>query len=138
MEAEKHPQVILGRHAIYDLSGCDAEIINNPQRLNAILHDTADVAKITVLGVQEHYFDPQGYSAVLILEESHLSLHTWPEHLYISVDLYSCSLNTDFEAVRDYLVDQLQAMSVRYLLIERGPFDQKTAISPVSFAHSNL
>jgi|GEM_PF-1143476 len=125
------PSRILGKHALYDLSGCDASVLNNAERIRSIALQAADIARITVLGSMDHHFVPQGYSLVLILEESHLSIHTWPEHDYVAIDLFSCSLQTDFEAVRDYLVSQFQPAWTEYHLFERGPVENPSLASPI-------
>lgn len=127
MENGKTPSRILGKHAIYDLSGCDPNILDDPASISEVIHRAADIAQITTLGSMEHHFEPQGYSMVLILEESHLSVHTWPEHGYAAVDLFSCSLRTDFVAVRDFLAAQFRARAVEYALLARGPVEMELA-----------
>lgn len=112
-------QSVIGKHAIIDLSGCDPEIIRSRGQILAILKQAAHVAAVTVVGQVEHYFSPEGYSAVLVLEESHLSIHTWPEHHYVSLDLYSCNLDTDFAAVEAFLAKKFRAQWVTSKLLER-------------------
>ena len=123
------PDVVLGKHAILDLSGCSPEIIGNNALVQEILCSTAQIAKITIVGDLELHFEPNGYTAILLLEESHLSIHTWPEYNYVSVDLYSCNLNTDFEAVKNFLVEQMKAEKVTYTLIDRGFFKTRNMAS---------
>jgi len=67
----------------------------------------------------EHFFTPQGYTLVLVLEESHLSVHTWPEYCYASIDLYSCNLETDFEAVKEFLANEFEARFTEFVVLER-------------------
>lgn len=123
------PDVILGKHAILDISGCSPEIIGNNALVQEILCNAAQIAKITIVGDLERHFEPNGYTAILLLEESHLSIHTWPEYNYVSVDLYSCNLNTDFEAVKNFLVEQMKAEKVTYTLIDRGFFKTRNIAS---------
>ena len=123
------PDVVLGKHAILDLSGCSPEIIGNNALVQEILCSTAQIAKITIVGDLERHFEPNGYTAILLLEESHLSIHTWPEYNYVSVDLYSCNLNTDFEAVKNFLVEQMKAEKVTYTLVDRGFFKTRNMAS---------
>lgn len=119
----RRPTQVLGKHAIYDLSGCDAALMNSPSLLREIVMQAATVAEITVLGSMDHHFEPQGYSIVLILEESHLSLHTWPENGYVSIDLFSCSARTDFAAVHEFLVGRLRPVNSQFSLLKRGPYE---------------
>ncbi len=116
----RRPNTVLGKHAIIDLSGCNTELLKNHKRIHDILVQAAWVANVTVVGSMDHLFSPQGYTAVLVLEESHLSIHTWPEHGYVSIDLYSCNLQTDFHAVKDFLADQFQASVTEFKLLQRG------------------
>jgi S-adenosylmethionine decarboxylase proenzyme len=85
MEKLRQPDKILGKHAILDLSGCDSEIIRNCKLIHGILVKAAEIARLTVLGVMDHSFAPEGYTAILLLEESHLAIHTWPENDYASI-----------------------------------------------------
>jgi S-adenosylmethionine decarboxylase proenzyme len=129
MEKSQQPGKLLGRHAIIDLSGCDSEIIKNYTLVKDILISAAEVAKVTVIGIIDRHFAPQGYTAVLLLEESHLSIHTWPEYDYASVDLYSCNLRTDFEAVKQFLANEFKAADTTCSLLERrcvGSLDTNT------------
>ena len=128
MENAPEPDVILGRHAILDLSGCNPEIIGNNALVQEILCDAAQIAKITIVGDLERHFEPNGYTAILLLEESHLSIHTWPEYNYVSVDLYSCNPDTDFEAVKDFLVERLGSERISYRLLKRGLFESAIEI----------
>lgn len=128
------PDVLLGRHAIIDLSGCNPQTMRSHSLIRDILYQAAQVAKLTVVGCMDHRFEPFGYSAVLILEESHLSIHTWPEHNYASVDLYSCNLDTDMRAIKDYLAEQLQASDTAFTILDRGytEIKPKTPVPVVS------
>lgn len=114
------PDRKLGKHVIIDLSGCNSEIIRNCKLIHDTLVEAAEMARLTVIGIMDHRFMPEGYTAVLMLEESHLSIHTWPEHNYASIDLYSCNLQTDFQAVIDFLANELQATVTGVAFLERG------------------
>lgn len=120
MEKSLQPDRMLGKHAIIDLSGCNSEIIRNCKFIHDTLVEAADIARLTVLGIMDHRFTPEGYTAVLMLEESHLSIHTWPEYNYASIDLYSCNLQTDFQAVIDFLANEFQATVTGFTFLERG------------------
>jgi S-adenosylmethionine/arginine decarboxylase-like enzyme len=74
MEKLLQPNRMLGKHAIIDLSGCDSEIIRNCRLIHDTLIKAAEMAGLTVIGIMDHHFMPEGYTAVLMLEESHLSI----------------------------------------------------------------
>lgn len=120
METLLQPGRKLGRHAIIDLSGCNSEMIGNCQLIHDTLVKAAEMARLTVIGIMDHRFIPEGFTAVLMLEESHLSIHTWPEYNYASIDLYSCNLQTDFQAVINFLANEFQAAVTEVAFFERG------------------
>lgn len=76
-------------HWIVQLWGVTAGQIDDPERLNATLGALAEELSLTKVSDHTHFFGP-GVSAVLILSESHLSAHTWPEMGYVHVDLVTC------------------------------------------------
>lgn len=114
------PDAILGKHAIIELSGCDRTVIENNDVIQHILRQATEIAEISIISSLDHHFTPHGYTTTLLLEESHLSLHTWPEYCYASVDLYSCNLQTDFEAVKNFLAGQFRARVTDFVILERG------------------
>ncbi len=114
------PDVVLGKHAIIELSECDTAVIENHKLLQSLLKKATEIANVAVVGSIDYCFKPQGYTAALILEESHLSIHTWPEYQYVSIDLYSCNLETDFQAVKNFFVAQFKATLTGFTIIDRG------------------
>ncbi|MFN3763430.1 MAG: adenosylmethionine decarboxylase, partial [Anaerolineae bacterium] len=80
----------LGVHYLLELRGCDPTVINDLPEVRRILIEAAKQAKATVLDARFHQFSPQGVSGVVVVGESHLSIHTWPEYGYASADIYTC------------------------------------------------
>ena len=74
----------------------------------------------TVISHHSHRFEPIGVSVVLILAESHLSLHSWPEHGIASMDVFTCGTSIDPSGARDYLSKRLEASRVSEMLVDRG------------------
>ena len=81
---------------------------------------SADIAKATVVKSIFHNFSPQGVTGVIVVEESHFAIHTWPEHGYAAVDLFTCSDEMDYEAAYMFLVDALKAQSHSFKKVLRG------------------
>ena len=77
-------------HLLIDLYGINSELLNDPARLEDALREAARAARCEVLGAVRHKFEPQGASVVVLVAESHLSLHTWPEHGYAAADILTC------------------------------------------------
>jgi S-adenosylmethionine decarboxylase proenzyme len=80
----------LPTHLLLDAWGMDRALLSDPQRLESILRAAAHSAQCRVLGVLAQRFEPEGATVLLLLAESHLSVHTWPEHDYAAVDLLTC------------------------------------------------
>jgi S-adenosylmethionine decarboxylase proenzyme len=110
----------LGVHVLLELNSCNPEFLDNVEIIRSVMRKAADAAQMTRLGEAFHKFTPQGASGVLLLAESHISIHTWPEIGYASVDLYTCNLVTPTKfAVRE-LVQGLGAKSYMAKTIYRG------------------
>ena len=91
-----------------------------PEELERILVEAATIANATVVQTCFHQFSPHGLSGVVVIAESHLAAHTWPEHHAVCIDLFSCSEKMNSQAAIDYLGQQFQAKDVRSQLIRRG------------------
>ncbi len=88
--------------------------------MQRIFHDTAIALKCTIVAETFHQFTPQGVSGVVVLAESHLSLHTWPERGYAAVDLYTCGDPTSLDLMPEILQRELGAGRFEFKKIERG------------------
>jgi S-adenosylmethionine decarboxylase len=87
-----------GTHLIIDLY--DAKSLDDPARIEAVLVDAAQRAGATVLGAEFHHFQPNGgVSGVVVLAESHISIHTWPERGYAALDVFMCGACRPIETV---------------------------------------
>ena len=80
----------LGKHLLLELNDCDKEVLNDLSFLKGILLAAATEAGATVLGESFHHFNPQGVSGVVVITESHLLIHTWPEYGYAAADIFTC------------------------------------------------
>ena len=80
----------LGRHMLVECHGCDAAILDKGSELERLARRAAEMAEVTVVASAHHDYQPQGASAMVLIAESHLSVHTWPEHGYAAVDIFTC------------------------------------------------
>lgn len=108
-----------GQHLLVEYHGCDCEILNDPSRIESAMRDAAEAALVTVVATTFHRFSPQGVSGVLVIEESHLSIHTWPESGYAAVDFYTCGECTP-ERAHDVLRRALRAERAETMMVHRG------------------
>jgi S-adenosylmethionine decarboxylase proenzyme len=87
--------VALGRQVLLDLHGCDPVLLRDPGHVRRIMESGAVAARATIIRSLFHRFSPQGISGVVIIAESHLTIHTWPEHGLASIDIYTSGLTAD-------------------------------------------
>ncbi|USB34236.1 adenosylmethionine decarboxylase [Paenibacillus sp. YPG26] len=97
-----------GRHVAVDTWGVDFEVLNNAELLQAHMVEAAEACGATVLSVQAKQFEPQGATVLVMLSESHLSIHTYPERGFAAVDCYTCGDTVDPQLAIDYLVSILK------------------------------
>ena len=109
----------IGRHLIAEYYGCDFDVINNVEYVKTHMCEAANKIGATVLGEKFHQFEPQGVSGTVVIAESHLSIHTWPEKGYVAVDIFTCG-GLDPSLGFEYLGEILKAGSGRVQEILRG------------------
>ena len=109
------------KHLLLELYRCDYEKLNDESFLRCTLNRAAKLAKATVLNLISNKFEPQGVTAIALLAESHISIHTWPESNYSAVDIFTCGQNMSPELASQYLIEVLQAKEHFLRVIERNP-----------------
>src|SRR6184192_71432 len=112
----------LGRHLLLELFDCDLYAINNVETVKGALIEAAKRAQATIVDVVFHEFNPFGVSGVVVIAESHLSIHTWPEYKYAAVDIFSCGEVLQPEIAVNYLVEQFASERTSVVDVQRGMF----------------
>ncbi len=112
----------LGRHLLIELFDCDPDVLNDLEAVKGTLIEAAKRAQATIVDVVFHEFNPFGISGVVVIAESHLSIHTWPEYRYAAVDIFSCGDVLQPEVAANYLVEQLAAERTSVVEMQRGTF----------------
>ena len=110
----------LGKHLVLELKDCNREVINDIDFLHDALLAAAKEAGATVLGDSFHRFEPHGVSGVIIIAESYLSIHTWPEYGYVALDIFTCGESCCPETAAELLIKDLQCKSPSILELKRG------------------
>ena len=85
----------LGRHILVDYTGCDPLKLQDQEFVTRAMLEAARASGATIVTHSFHHFHPGGVSGAVIISESHLAIHTWPEHRYAAVDLFTCGGNVD-------------------------------------------
>jgi S-adenosylmethionine decarboxylase len=110
----------MGRHVISELWGCDFDKLNNMQFIEQTFVDAALKSGAEVREVAFHKFAPQGVSGVVIISESHLTIHSFPEHGYASIDVYTCGDRIDPNVAANYIAEALGAEKRENIELPRG------------------
>ena len=111
---------VVGRHVVAELLGGNPNLLNDERYIVAVLKEAAERAGGTVLNVSSHKFTPQGVTALALLSESHISIHTWPEHGYAAVDAFTCGAHTEPQLACDFLKKSLFCTEEKVRVLERG------------------
>jgi len=103
-----------------ELEDCNEEILNDLDTLRETLLTAAREAGATVVGDSFHRFNPHGISGVVIIAESHLFIHTWPEYGYAAADIFTCGTTVQPERAAELLIEKLGARNHSLREIARG------------------
>ncbi len=110
----------IGHHYIVEASGCNPKIIGSVQKVQEILVKTAEIAGAKVWAISFSKFPPNGVSGMVVISESHISTHTWPEMRYGALDIYTCGNKVDPEKAVVYAVEAFGASTSHITEITRG------------------
>ncbi len=110
----------LGTHIVCELSGCDPAALSDIDGVRKMMVEAARAANATIMESAFHRFQPQGVSGVVVIAESHLAIHTWPETGYAAMDFYTCGDHTDPWAACEYAARALGAKTMLTTEVKRG------------------
>jgi S-adenosylmethionine decarboxylase len=113
------------RHCIMELWDCNKEALDNCDLVEKIMVDAALESGAEVREVAFHKFAPQGVSGVVIISESHLTIHTFPEHGYASIDVFTCGERIDPKVAANLIAEKLGSKKIYEANFERGMGDIK-------------
>jgi S-adenosylmethionine decarboxylase proenzyme len=109
-----------GKHWLVDFHGCDPERLRFVGPTREAFLQAAREARATLVGEAFHQFEPEGVSGVLLIAESHLSVHTWPEHGFAAVDVFTCGEEMDAEVAVKALERAFRAQRTEVRVFTRG------------------
>ncbi|MBI5816258.1 MAG: adenosylmethionine decarboxylase [Nitrospinae bacterium] len=110
----------LGRHHLVELFGCDGAVINAKSSVREILLEAVAQADGAIVADVFHDFSPHGVSGVVVIAESHVAVHTWPEFGIASLDIFSCGEKLKTDVIKEIVKDRFRAQSVTEKVVERG------------------
>lgn len=118
------------KHCVAELYKADSDKLNDEAFVRQALISAAELAGATLIDVKTHAFDPQGITGFALLAESHISIHTWPEHHFAAVDAFTCGETTNPELACNYLAASFDSAGHVLNFIERS--------TPPSLTKSNV
>ena len=114
----------LGTHILIELYECDKDLLNDPDKIEVIMKDAAIKSAATIVSSHTNLFNPHGVSGVVVIAESHITIHTWPEHGYAAVDVFTCGETVSPWKVKDVMEEALSSQRCSAMEVRRGLFDQ--------------
>jgi S-adenosylmethionine decarboxylase len=119
-EKEANRLHALGTHLLLELRDCNPKTLGNLEFVQDTLKNAALEAKATIVEVAFHEFSPFGISGMVVIAESHLSIHTWPEYGYAAVDVFTCGDLIDPKVAARYLIEKFQCKTPSMIEMKRG------------------
>ncbi len=110
----------LGSHYIIDYYNCEADNLKSVKQIEDIMNDAGTIGDFHIVESCFHQFKPYGVSGVLVLQESHFTIHTWPEKNYAAVDIFLCEYNSKLDSVIEFLEKNFKSTKKNVIFIERG------------------
>ena len=112
--------IALGQHTIIDLYDCLPSKLDDPDFLEKVMLNGANLANATIVKSYFHQFSPIGISGSIIIAESHFNIHTWPEHGYAAIDLFTCGTELKADLAAAYIIEELECKRHRIKTLDRG------------------
>ena len=128
---------VMGCHYILDISDADSDTLNNEEFLRDLLEAAAIVSGCTVLQTISHKFSPQGVTAITMLSESHISIHTWPERGEAAVDVFTCG-DADCRYAGDFIVAAIGGRTHERNYLERHRAHEVQNPHPISVSYNTV
>jgi S-adenosylmethionine decarboxylase len=110
----------VGHHYIVEGSGCNPDVISRVEQVEQVLVRAAEVADVQIWAISFHRFRPMGVSGVVVISESHLSVHTWPEVGYVALDIFTCGDRAKPEAAVQHALKAFGATNMHITEVTRG------------------
>jgi S-adenosylmethionine decarboxylase len=110
----------LGNQLVVDFYDCGCGSFDDLEWVENVMIEAANRARATVIDVVFHKFNPYGISGLVVIAESHFAIHTWPEHRYAAIDIFTCGDTLDSEAAVAYLATQFRCLKRSVTKLPRG------------------
>ncbi len=119
---------VLGLHLLLELKECNPELLDNLDYVRNALIRAAEGVGAHIVGESFHQFSPQGVTGILSIAESHISIHTWPEHCYAAADIFTCGSSFQPREAAQVLIERFESNAPEITEVERGLLAQPATI----------
>ena len=119
----------LGTHLLLELGECDKKLLDDIDYIEEAMIGAAIEAGATIVGRSFHKFDPRGVTGIVAIAESHLCIHTWPEHGYAAVDIFTCGRGFMPGRAADLIIERLRCQDPSITELKRGLVSETTTAS---------
>ena len=112
--------MIVGKHIIAELYGVPKELISNEGAVREIVEEVVKKAELTKVGSVYKQFNPHGVTGVVLIAESHVSIHTWPEYELVNLDIFTCGDSSKAQKAFEMFLEKFKPKSYRHVILDRG------------------
>ncbi len=112
--------MIVGKHIIAELYGVDRELIAREENVRRIVEEVVDEAGLTKVGSVYKQFNPHGVTGIVLISESHVSIHTWPEYELVNLDIFTCGDTSKADKAFKLFLERFKPKSYRHYVLDRG------------------
>lgn len=112
----------LGRQILVEFYDCDSDKINDVSFVESAFLEATRKSKATIISHNFHKFSPHGISGVVVIAESHVTIHSWPEYNYAAVDIFTCGDTIDPWVIQEYLKEAFDSKNISSMEMKRGLF----------------
>ncbi|MFW6347206.1 MAG: adenosylmethionine decarboxylase [Cyclonatronaceae bacterium] len=112
----------LGRQILVEYYDCNSEVINDVSKIESMLLEATRRSNASIISHNFHKFSPHGISGTVVIAESHVAIHTWPEYGYAAVDIFTCGETIDPWVIQEYLKEGFESGNVSSMEMKRGMF----------------
>ena len=121
----------LGRQILVEFYDCDRKVLDDEDQIRTVLLEGVRRSGATIINDTFHTFSPHGVSGVIVIAESHVTIHTWPEHGYAAIDIFTCGETIDPWVIQKYAEEHFRSRNVSSMELKRGLFEQRVAHKPM-------
>lgn len=118
----------LGLHILMEFHECEPQRLDDLTLLKTTMSEAAIASGATIIKSVFHQFSPQGVTGVVVVAESHIAIHTWPEKNYAAVDYFTCNENMDYKKVFNIIAEVIGSKTNNYKCIERGVLEKEKVV----------